>query len=251
MTGKKIKIALCLSGEPRSSMACFPYIYETFLKPNPTYETDVFVHSFKGFRALDLYSPKQIQINTQEENDLFGSWINPPEQFNKEILEKLNNSIDLISINSNPIKNLFLMFYGVNNCMNLIQNPSEYQIFIRCRFDIIFQNPFIINDIVSDILKDKYDIFTPAIFNSIKTPNRELINDQLSIMNYKAAISYKNTIFNLINLINQTKSVRSEKLLFYQLQKNNLRTHQNDLNMKLIRNTFINSHPPSLNFLDQ
>ena len=55
---KKIKIALCISGEPRSTMASFPYIYETFLLDNPIYQTDVYLHSLKGFRALPLYKPK-------------------------------------------------------------------------------------------------------------------------------------------------------------------------------------------------
>jgi hypothetical protein len=39
MTGKKIKIALCLSGEPRSSMFCFPYIYESFINLGPQYQS--------------------------------------------------------------------------------------------------------------------------------------------------------------------------------------------------------------------
>ena len=41
MTGKKIKIALCLSGEPRWATIGFPYIYETFLLPNNNFEVDV------------------------------------------------------------------------------------------------------------------------------------------------------------------------------------------------------------------
>ena len=44
MTGKP-KIALCLSGEPRSSMFCFPYIYESFLDLGFEYEVDVYIHS--------------------------------------------------------------------------------------------------------------------------------------------------------------------------------------------------------------
>ena len=44
MIGKKTKIALCLSGEPRSSMFCFPYIYESFIDLGDKYEIDIYIH---------------------------------------------------------------------------------------------------------------------------------------------------------------------------------------------------------------
>ena len=76
MTGKKIRVALCLSGEPRSSMASFPYIYEAFLKDNDTYDIDVYSHSWKGFRALDLYKPKNSQIESINEPIFINNIIN-------------------------------------------------------------------------------------------------------------------------------------------------------------------------------
>ena len=130
MTGKKIKIALCLSGEPRSSMFCFPYIYETFLKPNDFFETDVYLYSFKGFRAVPLYNPKDIIINNDNETEIFKSWFNQKNQFDKEVRDKFKNSTDPVSLHSDPLKNLFLMFYGINNCMNLIKTPSKYKSYV-------------------------------------------------------------------------------------------------------------------------
>ena len=53
MTGNKIKIALCISGEPRDSMVSFSFIYESFLRPYPNLDIDVYVHSFKPYRALE------------------------------------------------------------------------------------------------------------------------------------------------------------------------------------------------------
>ena len=52
-----MKIALCLSGKPRSSMFCYPYIYDAFM--NNEHQVDVFIHSWNECRALDLYRPKK------------------------------------------------------------------------------------------------------------------------------------------------------------------------------------------------
>jgi hypothetical protein len=71
MTGKPLKIALCLSGEPRSSMFCFPYIYESFINLGPQYEVDVYIHSWKNFRALPLYNPKSIKIEPNKTQQVF------------------------------------------------------------------------------------------------------------------------------------------------------------------------------------
>ena len=246
MTGKKIRIALCISGEPRNSMFSFPYIHETFLKSNPIYETDVFIHSFKGFRALELYNPKEYYIDGIDENVIFNNFFNDLNILIPELKTKLENSVDIINQAVNPIRNLYLMFFGIKQVLNM-PKPKEYDIFVRCRPDIIFKDQFYIEDIIRDILNDKYDFFSPGDpYFMGTTPTN--INDQFSISNLKGAFQLKKTLDNLPQLINEIKSFRGEDILKHSLLKNNIRIHERHIQMHLIRKMTPILFPPLYNF---
>ncbi len=92
------RIALILSGKSRSGMFCFPYIYDAFLNNN--YNVDVFVHTWDDYRVLDLYKPKQILIERNEQ----------------EILEYLFRQLTLSNTMSfeGRIDNVLLMYYSFN-----------------------------------------------------------------------------------------------------------------------------------------
>ena len=132
MTGKKIKVALCLSGEPRSSMFCFPYIFESFINLGSQYEVDVYIHSWKGFRALSLYKPKNFQIdNSIDEDKYFRNYVNTLTsqlQPSKLLLEYLKAN-KAYTTNSSSLKNTILMFTSIQKSFNLIRDP--YDIYIR------------------------------------------------------------------------------------------------------------------------
>ena len=186
----KIKIALCLSGEPRNSMASFPYIYESFLTPNSNYKTDVYLHAWEGFRALSLYSPKKYIIEKTNELRLFKNFfknLNLKPSFKKQLKHFFT-----FSIHSNQIKNTYLMFYSVKKSFDLINEP--YDIYIRCRYDYFFEQKFYINNIIKNILDNKYDMFIPYINNDTSINNH--FNDQLAIGNYKSFKCYSNIISN-------------------------------------------------------
>lgn len=246
MTGKKIKIALCISGEPRNSMFCFPYIYEAFLKSNPIYETDVFIHSFKGFRALELYDPKEYYIDGIDETVIFNKFFYDLNILNPKLKTKLDNSVDLLNQAVNPIRNSFLMFFGIKQVLNL-PKPKEYDIFVRCRPDIIFQDKFYIEDIIKDILDDKYDFFAPGDPWSTKSPLPG-INDQFSISNLKGAFQLKKILDNLPHLINESESFAGEDILKYSLLKNDIRIHERYIPMHLVRKLTPTLFPTLYNF---
>ena len=157
---KKLKVALCLSGEPRSSMASFPYIYETFIKNNNLYETDVYTHSRSGFRALELYNPVNYIIDRGSEEGYFLYYLsNILPNFSQEVSNFVYSSVKNISYYSNNVKNSVLMFEGINKCFNQIQKP--YDIYIRGRFDLFYPQPFNIDPIIANILNKKYDMIIP------------------------------------------------------------------------------------------
>jgi hypothetical protein len=151
----KIKIALCLSGEPRNTMASFPYVYESFLKPNSLYKTDVYMHSWKGFRALKMYTPRKIHIDdTINETNLFVDYF-----YTLKLSDPLKSQLsdfESTTKTSYKLRNTFLMFYSFNKCFNLIEDA--YDLFIKCRYDVFFENKFYIDSILIDILENKYDI---------------------------------------------------------------------------------------------
>lgn len=58
-----MKIALCISGQFRNSMFCFPNIYRSFIL---NYNTDVFIHSWEYSEELfDLYKPTKIILDNE------------------------------------------------------------------------------------------------------------------------------------------------------------------------------------------
>ena len=153
----KIKVALCLSGEPRSTMASFPYIYESFLIPNSVYKTDVYLHAWDGFRALNLYSPKKYNIERSNELSLFNNLLSS--LVLKDSFKRLLRYFDTFTQHSSQIKNMFLMFWSFKQSFDLITDP--YDIYIKYRYDPFVEHPFHINNIIIDILDDQYDMFIP------------------------------------------------------------------------------------------
>lgn len=252
MSGKKIKVALCLSGEPRSSMASFSYIYETYLIPNGIYETDVYIYAGTGFRALKLYNPTDYVIDYVHEEEYFSNYIktiffNLSPNLQNEIKTSLSN----ISYYSNNIKNTILMFNGINKCFNQIKKP--YDLCIRGRFDQFYPSPFSITPIISDIVKKRYDIFIPnrqKYFPHQDTPDE--YNDQLAIGNFNSMKIYSNLFDNIPETINKTNSLNSQKWIKYWLDKHNLKIKEEAVDHQLIRRSSILSNQLDFNnFLDQ
>jgi hypothetical protein len=235
MTGKKIKVALCLSGEPRSSMFCFPYIYESFINLGPQYEVDVYIHSWKNFRALPLYNPKNLKIEP-----------NKSQQIKLQIPPPYTTS---------HYQNHTLMHYSIGECFNLIQ--ESYDIYIRCRLDLIFDSKLILYPIFLDILNNQYDIF--SLHSDYPTKPTNGIDDQILISNFKGAkilSQYRDQILSspkeyFDKLTKEIGNFTAEGYLKYYLDKQDIKVISNPLsNYRLVRNSQITTDEP-FNFLDQ
>ena len=235
MTGKKIKIALCLSGEPRSSMFCFPYIYESFINLGHEYDVDVYIHSWKNFRALPLYNPKSIKIEPSK-----------PTEIKSKISYPYNNSYFL---------NHTLMHYSIGECFNLIK--EKYDLYIRCRLDLIFDSKLILYPIFLDILNSQYDIF--SLHSDYPTKPSNGIDDQILISNFKGAkilSQYRDQILfsskkYFDKLTEEVGSFTAEGYLKNYLDKQDIKVINNPLsNYRLVRNSQVQTDEP-FNFLDQ
>jgi hypothetical protein len=252
MTGRKIKIALCLSGEPRSSMFCFPYIYESFINLGPEYEVDVYIHSWKNFRALPIYKPKKFLIQNLDNpasyiNYEFKDIFPVLEEFLKEQKELYNSFTE----RTNLFLNSLLMISSHKNCFDLIK--EDYDVYIRCRYDILFNNKFKIHNIIHDIISKKYDMFIPQkkYLNSNPHLYKNELNDQLAIGNFKSMYSYSNLKHTLPNLLKLTKKWGPEIWIRKQLEIDNIKLNEYLLDYLLVRQVNISSNADNNEFLDQ
>ena len=213
----KFKIALCLSGEPRSSMASFPYIYESFLHKNPHYEVDVYIHSWKGFRALELYNPIIYKLDLIDPTLNAASFINNLNQNLKNPKSPLN-IYNLYTANIHPAKNVYLMFSSIKECFNLIN--KEYDFYIRSRLDLYYPTKIYLPNFLSLLNQNNLDLVIPS---KIFTNGQSVVCDQLAIGKYKGFKTYCDTILNLGNLIKNTNSLSPEVLLETQLINNQIK----------------------------
>jgi len=238
-----MKIALCLSGEPRSTMASFPYIYESFLQPNPGYEVDVYVHSWKGFRALELYNPKRYLISSIDTHSYFINFLNNLHLSSKEIIQNLSSHHSLTH-NIHPLKNVFLMYSSIQECFSLIN--EKYDLYVRCRLDLLLENKILFSNILS-LFNSGVDIVTSYKLNP--SINKVQIDDQLAICNYKGFEVYSNTLLNLESLISQSHSLSPESILETHLNNNNIKIYNYQFNHHLIKSS--NIYSSYKNFKDE
>ena len=228
---KKIRGALLISGEPRNSMSCFPYIYESILQPNPNYEVDVYIHTRKSYRAIKLYNPKLVYHDLESEKEIYKKTIDNL-QINSSLAKSKLTTFHEYTLNSNVFKNQILMYDGIKKCFDLSNQQGPYDFYIRCRPDILFPDRFYLSYILHDIFTlKKYDMFIPNIF----LKNLDMDNDQFAIGNFNSMDHYSNTLMNLESLINTTNDLISEKWLQLQLLNNNIKVQKHFISIDLIR----------------
>lgn len=210
MENKSPKIALCLSGLIRHSFFCFPYTYQNFL--NQGLDVDVFIHTWNESPAIELYNPKKYQIENQQ-----------------QVIDNIKSQIDFGSIKiEGNVSNNISMYYSIKKCFDLV--PSDYDIVIRCRFDLLLENNLDFKTIVNGILNKDYDIFIPGrIFNVGG------YNDQLAIGSYSAMKIYSDCILNLNSLTRELKRWHPESFLGVWLDKNNLKIQQDEYDYRIVR----------------
>lgn len=244
MIGKKIKVALCLSGEPRSSMFCFPYIYESFINLGPKYEVDTYIHSWKNFRALPLYNPKQCKIDFHLSEKLkIHTIVNFPDNYGNLI----------------NIQNQVLMWHSIKAAFDLA--GEDYDIYIRCRLDLIIDSKFLLNQCIFDLVNGKYNLFIPH--NELDLhPNTygKGYTDQIFICNSESKTQLSKYYTDLMTNPSQFYQKYSSPDHFYpeEALKKYLDYHKVNVifsplsNYRLVRNSDVNvNHQPSYNFLDQ
>lgn len=227
MTGKTPKIALCLSGEPRNSMAAFPYIYESILNPHLGFDVDVFIYSFKPYRAMNLYSPISCEVEYKDDYIIYNNYAN-------------KHGLNILDYHHTPFRNTFLMYYGIQKVFNLIGN-HHYDYYIRCRPDVLFVNDIDISYIISSLEANNIDMWVPHCYDVDNWKN--ILNDQFAVCNLKSFKMYAGIVNQLKELVDQTKSFYPEGLLGASAKNNNIKVERGNIKMALIKKNLLVTHP--------
>jgi hypothetical protein len=221
---KKPKIAFCISGLTKSSMLCYPYIYDALLN-YPELDIDVFSFTWEeNPRVLDLYRPKEKVVETI-------NW--------KTIVSHLKRNLEIKQgtiFQGNP-DNILAEYYGLYKVFQLVDDSYDYV--IRCRFDVIIQDKFDMRPIIEKLENDEFDIFFPdEVFNFGGYQNRIFIGKYWAMKHAMNIISKVNLACNVLGRFHP------ESFLKWVLDEENVRTYQTDINHRIIRKSFVEANWP-------
>lgn len=156
------KFAVCFSGYPRFIKESFPNIKEHFLDGlgefdifanlqwSENWENQKIHHEFNNvFKENELDNFKSLYGNL----NLKSLKVNKPFEFDTSFYDKTSDdpSLPLTLDQSRDILYRFKSQYqGILDCVNLVENPLDYEYFIRVRTDLIFKNKLDLRDFHSN-----------------------------------------------------------------------------------------------------
>jgi len=166
-----MKVALCISGQPRKALETYPYIYENIIKPN---NADVFIHMHYDNEQLycekshidngNCYFEKDTDKKVIESYHPIRFLIEKPRNFQKPNIhvpeKRLSNYMKMNSHKNfteeeckiHMIKQLTSMYYSIYKCNELKElyaneNGFVYDYVIRLRFDFLPLEPLYCNNL--------------------------------------------------------------------------------------------------------
>jgi len=175
-----MKIALCLSGQPRGLVTAFQYVKKNLLDKH---DVTVFFHTWNNVsetEILKLYTNSQLWLTEPPQDPDLSKYTRvPPPQPNWKV--------------KNPALSTWAQFYSLNKANLLkIKYESEFGVFdwvIRSRFD------FALNTEIPFEQLDNSKLYIP---NCRMTPNRDFGNDQFAFSSSRNMDKYCN-VFNRID----------------------------------------------------
>jgi hypothetical protein len=173
-----MKIALCLSGQPRSVKHGYEFVKKNILDGN---DVTVFCHVWEAPEAaeLEIYKPEVVMIEKSLETDLSKYTNVPPPQPNWKVKD--------------PARSTWNQLYAIKMCNNLKtvyedENNMKFDWVIRSRYD------FAINAKIPFAELDNSKLYIP---NCRQVPNRDFGNDQFAFSSSGNMDKYADTYTHL------------------------------------------------------
>jgi hypothetical protein len=160
-----MKVALCISGQPRNALETFPYIFKNIIEPN---NADVFIHmnydtenlymekshADKGncilergidAKIIELYQPKRVLVEVPR--NFQKPTIGIPEK-RLENIKKMNHHKNWedkqhVSYHIRQMTSMYYSIYKANELKEVYANENGivYDYVIRVRFDLLLTEP--------------------------------------------------------------------------------------------------------------
>ena len=154
-----MKIALCLSGQPRGLPNSYNFLKDNLIEPNNI--TDIFIHNWfdssfigKPFDSAQPGQSERIGVWNENTESILKSLF--PKSIVLETPKSFSEFEDLQDLPQAVQTRLASAFYSSFTCNNLKKeyesiNNFTYDIVIKTRLDINYHNKIIIQDIVTDL----------------------------------------------------------------------------------------------------
>lgn len=173
-----MRIALCLSGQPRSVQQGYDFVKRNILDGN---EVTVFCHVWEADEVaeLEVYKPEVVMIEKSLNTDLSKYTNVPPPQPNWKVKD--------------PARSTWNQLYAIKMCNNLKtvyedENNMKFDWVIRSRYD------FAINAKIPFAELDNSKLYIP---NCRQVPTRDFGNDQFAFSSSENMDKYADTYTHL------------------------------------------------------
>lgn len=203
-----MKVALCLSGQPRSVEQAFPYIKENIIKPN---NPDIYVHAWvdENIRGgLPLNAGGHLASNPIPENidDIILNLYGPTKYKFEEQIEFEDKNYNERKAPMIKPKNSQSQWYSVKQAFSLIE--ERYDAIIRMRFDWGIKIPIRVKDYNLDVVTSPNDC-----------PHYKGINDQFAFSIHDHMMVYAQ-LYDHIDYIYNEQGIRycDEQMLVQHLE---------------------------------
>ena len=216
-----MKLAICLSGQPRDIKNTLKNIKESW---STHQDIDFFFHGWKGENNVPFRQDAPSDVYT---DDLF--------QYAIEILNPVNYQVEKQIIfekqyqdsihwgcyhprfNTNPSQNIQSQFYSVNKSNQLKSSYEQsenfkYDAVLKCRFDYIFTKQYNLLD---------FNLNTLNIKNDCKHTSYA-INDHIALSNTENIDVYSEIFYNLDKYYEMGIEFNPEVILGYHVHSNNI-----------------------------
>jgi len=216
-----MKVAICLSGQPRDIEKTLDNIKNNWLNYN---QLDFFIHTWKG-KKDNIYRPDTPMDICKNDLNIILEKLDPksflieePKKFDKKYRDSMNWPCYHSTKNPNPSQNIQSMFYSIFQANRLKKQYEEdhnfiYDCVIRCRFDYFFEKKYNLPNFDLSMLNTKSDC----------QHTDYAINDHLALSNSYNMDIYSNMFHNLDTYYNMGIEFNPEVMLGYHINYNNIK----------------------------
>jgi hypothetical protein len=209
-----MKIAVCISGQPRSIKAGYAFLKKNMLdyQKMKQHKVDVFLHSWADKHSIDNRDFSHFDMYAAD-TGIRGAKLSTP--LNKENITKKFPNIDNPAY---PAYNTYSMWYSVAEANNLkreyeLSNGMEYDVVVRTRFDFALNRVF-------DF--ETYDLNKIHVPNCRMVPGNNFCSDMFAFGSSKVMNLYSNTFSNIEYFYDRGITMNGEHMLSANLQVYNL-----------------------------